>query len=179
VPLAPPNASLAPPPPPPPWAQQSCPAVRACEPAATCPYSASISPLLSGLLLGALLGIGFERHRRRRRAAVAQAAPAEKPRTLADMKATSAPRKAASFVPSTALGGGERAEARARAAAALSEDDWGGFESAEAPSFDAAPPPPPPPPPPPKPSTPPARRQADALDALWESAKRSGGAGKL
>ena len=93
------------------------------------------------------------------------------------MKATAAPRKAASFVPSTALGGGERAEARARAAAALSEDDWGGFESAEAPSFDAAPPPPPPPP---KPSTPPpARRQSDALDALWESAKRSGGAGKL
>ena len=175
APLAPPlsNATLSPPPPP--WAQQSCPAVRACEPAAACPYSASISPLLSGLLLGALLGIGFERHRRRRRAAVAQAAPAEKPRTLADMKA-SAPRKAASFVPSTALGGGERAEARARAAAALSEDDWGGFESAEAPSFDAAPPPPPPPP---KPSTPPARRQADALDALWESAKRSGGAGKL
>ena len=34
-------------------------------------------------------------------------------RTLADMKATAAPRKAASFVPSTALGGGERAE-RAR-----------------------------------------------------------------
>ena len=47
------------PPPPLPWAQQSCPVVRACEPAAACPYSASISPLLSGLLLGALLGIGF------------------------------------------------------------------------------------------------------------------------
>ena len=28
----------------------SCPVVRACEPAAACPYSTSISPLLSGLL---------------------------------------------------------------------------------------------------------------------------------